>query len=139
MSKDNIFTISMIKTGSLKGFSIFDPNWTNEDIEFLRQLDKPITKFSSEEEYDPFHLSEKDEAKLIVSALRDKMELHLKKGWQGTFGIQDCRNEIEVLEVLEGIEKDLDASEGHSAEASFAYMEVKPICNVINKYKLLLD
>ncbi len=75
-----------------------------------------------EEDGDLFRLSEKGEAELIASSLRDKIDSYLREGWQGGFGIKDCRNEEEVIEVLEGIENDPETSDEHSAEAFRAYV-----------------
>lgn len=129
-NKDEIVTITIMKKGTMAGSIVFDPKWSEEDIKIVSSIGSTIYK----EPEDMFSYTLEGERKVIRSGLRREME-SIMHGWQGSFGIHNCQDEEEVIRVLESIENDEEATEGHSAAAFEAYMQVKPIYNILQKYK----
>ncbi|OJG97633.1 hypothetical protein RV18_GL000701 [Enterococcus termitis] len=109
---------------------MFDSKWSEEDIEIVRSVGSQMYKESE----DMFSFTLEGERKIIRSGLRREME-SIMHGWQGSFGINNCQDEEEVIRLLESIGNDEEATEGHSAAAFEAYMLVKPIYNILQKYK----
>ncbi|MFD1902762.1 hypothetical protein GQR36_26750 [Enterococcus termitis] len=130
ITEDEIVTISIIKKGTLAGSIVFDSKWSEEDIEIVRSVGSQMYKESE----DMFSFTLEGERKIIRSGLRREME-SIMHGWQGSFGINNCQDEEEVIRLLESIGNDEEATEYHSAAAFEAYMLVKPIYNILQKYK----